>query len=880
MWAVGGNSVFYLEDTTGRFRSADNTLSMNDQTLTIIRIADGHDGSLWLGTVSGIFRRMSDGRLINYDFGIPWDRYLIVSLLVDRQGRLWIAPRGGLGLVRVENPDEADVAGNQKKVALTFELFTTKDGLPSNDITYLFESTDGRFWIGTARGLIEFRDGRFEDYMTKASFASRHITALAEDRDGNLWVGTMAGLMRLSLQGLITYDESDGLGDNRIHSVYEDAGSNLMTVSGVWSLNRFKGKRFASVRPHMPRDSRFSWGCQVGFLDRSGRWWLLTSDGLRRFEQPWKFEELNGRRPERVFTIGEGLVDDDVHCLFEDSRGNIWVSCRGSVSGLARWDHATGKFLAFSEADGLTPSFAPSAFCEDSAKTVWIGSYGGELAVYRNGRFKSFDEEDGVPTGMVTSLHCDRSGRVWMSSNKAGLTRISDPSADQPTFVSITTQDGLASNNVRCITEDRYGYIYAGSVRGVDRLDPVTGRIRHFSTRDGMASDFVTAAYRDSRGELWFGTVDGISRLVPQPDREMAPSSIRISSLRVDGVEYPLPELGTTAVLLPEMHPDQNHVEIKFVSIGFGVGEVLRYQYKLEGVDDDWGIISRQRTVTYASLSPGSYHFAVRAINADGMTSPIPATVEFVILPPVWQRWWFVTIAIVLIVVIAYALYKYRVNRLLEIERVRVQISYDLHDEIASNLSSIAMFGTIIKGKISLGEEVDGLVSALLDRVTTLAQESVGSIRDIIWAISPKPESLDSLLTRLQDTVVPACRARGIQVTFKWPSVELPSTNLDPQTRQNLWLLLKEAISNAVKHSECTEIAIRTEVAANRLAVTITDNGKGFDVAEAAHKGKGLGTMNTRAERLKGDMEVKSSTGNGTTIVINVRLRNEALVRS
>jgi signal transduction histidine kinase len=580
------------------------------------------------------------------------------------------------------------------------------------------------------------------------------------------------------------------------------------------------------------------------------------------------FDELNGRRPERGFTVRDGLPGNAIHRLFEDSFANIWVSCRGSGNGLARWDRTTGRFISYSEADGLPPSNSPSAFCEDSARTVWIGFYSGELSMYRTGRFKSFGKSDGVPTGMLTALHCDKNGRVWISSNRGGLARIDDPSTDRPSFVSLTTQDGLASNNVRCITEDRDGFIYAGSARGVDRIDPLTGKIRHFSSADGVASDFITAAFRDSKGELWFGTLDGLSRLVPQPDRKRNPPPILISDLRVHGVDYPLPVLGTTALLLPEMDPNQNDIEIKFVSIGFGVGEVLRYQYRLGGANDNWEMPTGKRSVTYANLSPGTYRFEVRAINAEGLTSPVPATVEFVILPPLWQRWWFVTLMIVTVSVIVYALYRYRLNRLLEIERLRIQISYDLHDELASNLSSIAMFGTILKGKVSHAVERDSLIPVLLDRVTALAQDSVGSIRDIIWAISPKPETLDSLLTRLHDTVVPMCRAKGISVAFDRAGDELPSNDLDPETRQNLWMLLKEATNNAVKHSDCSEMRIRTAVADNTLSVKIIDNGKGFDVSGAAHKGKGLGAMYSRAERLKGEINVASSPGNGTSISI------------
>ena len=217
--------------------------------------------------------------------------------------------------------------------------------------------------------------------------------------------------------------------------------------------------------------------------------------------------------------------------------------------------------------------------------------------------------------------------------------------------------DGLASNQATCITEDQWGRIYIGTGRGLDRLDPATGRIKHFSTADGLANDFINVAFRDRDGALWFGTLQGLSRLVPQPDRPSSPPTILVNGLRLAGNPWPVSLCGVDNVEGPEMPANQSDVRVEFVGLGFAPGELMRYQYRLDGTDQNWSEPRIERTVDYANLAAGQYRFLVRAVNSDGIMSVTPASVTFRILPPVWRRWWFVSMGalVVLGIALAYA---------------------------------------------------------------------------------------------------------------------------------------------------------------------------------------------------------------------------------
>ena len=174
-------------------------------------------------------------------------------------------------------------------------------------------------------------------------------------------------------------------------------------------------------------------------------------------------------------------------------------------SVLTRWDHASETFHAYTLADGITQS-APTAFCEDQAGNLWIGDYEGVIMRYAQGHFTHFNHVDGVPPGLIQDLYFDHAGRLWVATTEGGVARIDDPTAAHLNFVNYSTANGLSSNQATSIIEDQWGMIYIGTGRGLDKLDPTTGHIRHFTPADGLANSFVSVSLRDRDGALWFST--------------------------------------------------------------------------------------------------------------------------------------------------------------------------------------------------------------------------------------------------------------------------------------------------------------------------------------------------------------------------------------
>jgi signal transduction histidine kinase len=468
-----------------------------------------------------------------------------------------------------------------------------------------------------------------------------------------------------------------------------------------------------------------------------------------------------------------------------------------------------------------------------------------------------------------------------VATSLGGISRIDDPAAIVPKFFTYTIDTGLSSNVAVRIAEDLMGRIYAGGGRGVDQIDPTTGRIRHYTTADGLVSGEINSAFTDRSGAVWFGTLRGLSRMIPKPERQSPPAPIWISGLRVAGERQSVSALGESAVVLPDLSADRNQLEIEFVGVSFAGGERLRYQYRLEGSRHEWSAPSDQRTVHLAALAPGKYTFEVRALNSDREVSPTPARVTFTILAPVWQRPWFAALGMLVVGVLLYGAYRYRVSRLLELERVRTRIASDLHDDIGAALSRIAVLSEV--ARLEAGGDT-GPVPARLSVIASASREVLDSMNDIVWAINPRRDQVRDLIQRMRRFASDIFTARAIAFAFRAPQDDR-SVPVTADVRRHIFLVFKEAVNNIVRHSGATQADVDIRVDGNWMTLTVCDNGRGFDPARRG-EGHGLVSMHDRARMMGGRLEVTAQRGGGTmlrlTAPLNVAIKehNRRLRRS
>ena len=549
--------------------------------------------------------------------------------------------------------------------------------------------------------------------------------------------------------------------------------------------------------------------------------------------------------------------------MFEDSRGLVWISTIGYTDhGLARWSPSDGQMRNLAGSAGL-PNVATRlalSLAEDSTGSVWIG-FNGVLTRYRDGRFVTFEAADGVPPGRIWAILVARTGTVWLASAVSGLIRVDDAAADHPRFRSFTMKDGLSTNSVEIVVDDLAGNIYTGGNHGIDRLNPATGEVTHYTTDDGTAPGLLRSAFRDRNGVLWFGTEFGLTRLEPSSRAPTASAGLDvfIRSVRVDGVPQKVSALGEHAVSLPDLGPSRQEVVIDYSALKFSVGQSPRYQLRLAGTDSDWSAARTDRSITYANLGAGHYTFLVRAIGATGAVSAEPASVSFTILAPIWRRAWFIATAVVAVGLLGRAVYQRRVGRLLELANMRTRIASDLHDDIGANLTRIAL--------LSDAAQNDNGHDASIGRI---ARESVATMGDIVWAIKPERESLTDLTRRMRQQADDLFVPRDIELRFNAPPAEA-NINLPVDLRRDVLLFFKETLTNAARHSHCTRVEIDLSLDGPGLTLVIKDNGNGFD-PKAEHQGQGLRSLARRAANLNASLSIASEPGHGTTISLSVPL--------
>ena len=883
VWAGGRSGLFELDRSASvpSFRPV-----VPSPAALITSLAEGTDGGMWMGTLDGLFQRSESGDVLPEPTAARAAIRNVRALALDHDGRLWVGHDGGLlvlgsgaaGQLAPATPRQLRPCGTgpsgQRRLRLPTGsddacTMTLDDGLVDQRVRALAVGSDGRVRVGTVAALSDI-EGEQITSVIRTQGLGDVINAVSEDQDGNLWIGTdSSGAVRVATFGLVSYFEADGLRNDHVPFLIEDDSGRVIAVSGSrLTINEFDGRRFVSARfnvpPDVPDDRYFS-----VLRDHQGAWWLGTAMGLYKFPPVRRVADLARVPPEAHYARLPALPSDDLFPLFEDARGNIWLIAQLSDQvRLLRWRRATNDFQTFGASEGLAgitsrPAVARPAIVEAPAGQLFFGFREAGLFAYRGGRFESI--LDGSETFGVVSLHIDRLGRLWIIGADGSVRRIDDPSA-RGLVKDTKVAPSLVGFNVRCMVEDAGGKLYFGTTSGIVEVDPKTGDTRRYTTAEGLAKNEVWSALASRQGDIWFGTIAGVSRLDATRARPRTPAPrALITTVHVNGVARLVSELGDHEVSQLTLTPGERGVAIGFFALTFAPGEHLRYQYRLEGAETDWSSPSTARAVHYSQLAPGRYRFQVRAVTGAGLAGVAPAAMEFVILPPVWQRSWFRTGVAVCLMLLVFVGHRYRVARLLETERVRTRIASDLHDDIGSSLSQIAILSEV--ARTTAGD--DARVAAPLGRIATLSRESVDAMGDIVWAIDPHRDTPTHLAQRMRRLASDVLSARGIEVRFEMSDASQPRLGAD--VRREVFLIFKEALHNITRHAQATHVRIVLSIAQHRLELVVQDDGCGLDRARA-RDGQGLRNMVRRAEGLGGTVAVTSGDGAGARLALSVPL--------
>ncbi|MBN1408873.1 MAG: hypothetical protein JW956_13835, partial [Calditrichaceae bacterium] len=430
------------------------------------------------------------------------------------------------------------------------------------------------------------------------------------------------------------------------------------------------------------------------------------------------------------------------------------------------------------------------------------------------------------------------------------------------TFINFTTKDGLSNNVIYGIVIDKNKKLWLSSNNGLMYFDPDSRDIRNYTVEEGLQNnEFNAGAYfKTHEGKLIFGGINGLNIFDPdsiQQSKYQPPivfTDFRLYNQSIQpGLISPLknPIQYTDKI---ELNYQDKVFSIDFASLDYNNPEKNIFYYQLEGFDENWIYAGTRNTVTYTNLNPGTYIFKVRGSNNDGIISKRSKSLIISIIPPYWQTIWFNTLIVLIVAALLYWLYRYRLTRVLEMERMRIRIASDLHDDIGSTLTKIAINSEIIQST----QNAEKIRQSSI-KIGRMSREIISSMSDIIWSIDARNDTIKDLLDRMRDFSSTSFAESKIKVNFISSDFPL-SRKIPVQFRQNVFMIYKESLHNILKHAEASEVEINFSITGGNYSLCIKDNGKGFDPAKG-YSGNGIKNMKLRAARIHAKINMDNNNG-------------------
>ena len=883
--------------------------SVNARAVTPVE--DG-EGNLWAAyrSVPSRVVRIRDGQVSYFgtDEGLPPGSSL--QLACDARGQLWFATGDRIGVFRagkfvaLETVPGVQCLAAAKSggvwICAGGKVMKFGEGsglvllgkLPSNNrpnATVAFEDGAGRLWVGTAgHGLFRWEDKAF----VAVPVSHREILSLAEDREGSLWVGTRGGgLNRLRPSIVESQEIASGLPFEAVRSVCQDKDGTLWAVarSGVVARQRGSGWSVLTATNGWTIDDAMS-----VVPDAKGGVWIGTHyDGLVLWRD----------RVAASVTMKDGLAGNFARSLLSATNGDLWIGT-ASADGLHRL--RAGKLHGFELPAG---SGLVRALAMDPAGTLWAGTAGGFLVRVTGDVL--VDETAGVVPRLQTirCLHAGTDGSLWIGYGGSGVGRLKDGR-----FVQFRAEQGISDDYISQILDDGAGRLWFAGNKGVFHVrekefdDQMAGRIARvrpvvFGRDEGLPAlqasrEAWPGTVRARDGRWWICMQTGMAVVHPDAIHDRPAPQVVIESVFVDGRAVAAYDAGTIKSEGASRSPIDLHraerallkiaagseqIAIEFTALSFASPRNVAFRFKLEGLELDWVEAQGRRVAYYSHLPPGKFRFRVTASDGDGNWNETGPTLGLEVLPYFWQTWWFLVLAGISVLGTLGGVVRYveirkmrfqveRAEREGAIERERARIAKDIHDDLGASLTEITLLSELAQGGEGPPEEIQTDMRKIAARTRHLTR----ALDATVWAVNPRNDTLESLVTYTCSHAEDYLKPAGIRCRLEVPE-RLPGQVLTAAVRHNVFLIVKEALHNVVKHAEATEVSLRIVIKDGGMTLVIEDNGKGFEpdtqgvkVGTERRHGSGLANMKTRAEENGGKFELRSDPHGGTRIQLQV----------
>lgn len=826
-------------------------------------------GGVWAATYQGGLFQFRDGALrpILRDARGPRPP-IVTQLLEDRAGNLFFLRGGETGRIHPDGTVEPVAADDALRGLFAADLDRRKQRgrvFDADAKPFLLDRTSRLWSVDAEGGLTINEDGRERvtvDFPRRGPVFG--INEMLLDQEGNVWVASpFNGLARVK-QARVEIPAIEGNDGGTMFS------SLIQKRSGEWWLADRRGGlvnwqdgRSRRIEFHAARGYR---AAAALFEDSESKLWVASRDGSVFVEQDGGFVPMFVRTQ----------TPSKVRAITQDAAGVMWF---GGTQGIA--SYSNDQVRAFGRADGV-PDVDVSMMCPFPGGGVIAGTTDGRILLGGSGGFTAIERPESAGRDWISGILPVSPREVWVSTLGGGLHLWNGKS-----WRVLGPDDGLPDQRLTCVIDDTDGNLWFGSLSGIIRAEREE-LLAHLNDpeeavhwlcldhTDGLPSrecigGFQPAGWRGSDGMLWFPTGGGVVMLRPdlvKPNR--VPPPVFLKSVRSNGVAH----VGQSGPVVTE--PGRARLEFRFVGLSLGAPDKVTYRARLAGLDDSWRELGNQRVAAFEAVPPGRYTFEVMAVNGDGLRSPAPARIQVIVKPRFWQTSWFYLTAGAAVLSAAAGTgwfgARLRLRRRIQALKIRgareaerSRIARDLHDDLGAGLTEISILAALA------AEDADKTpLQPALEQLSLKAKQVVSSLDEIVWAVNPREDSLASLVEYA------AAFAREFLDNARIPlrvDIEpgIPDHPLAAPVRHAVFLAVREALNNAAKHSEATEVKFSACIRDAALDIGITDNGRGFDLEYAAG-GHGLGNLQHRMQEAGGGCRIGSRRGAGTTVTLTLPL--------
>ena len=781
-------------------------------------------GNIWIAAGSGLFEyeRASatmiqhyPSRFLSKDVKSPF----VKSIICASDGSIWFGTNNGLF--------------HYDPVSRKYQFYRNNSrqaySISNDDIQCLYEDKQHIIWVGTINGLnaIYPQISAFKTYQGVAddprTIQSNFVKAAFKDDEGNIWIGTGMGLECIDqVTGKTSHYQ---IWDNRLKSQIEYFVMPILQENdhsfwvGTWGtgmqLFDFKKRKFIASYIHTESDSTSICSNFIHSFckDNSGNLWIATwNGGIDKFNIRRKsFEHFNtsNRR--------SGVNSDFLNktCF---AYGTIWV---GGTHGLLKYDSSQNKFFSIKTVNsGNSRDNAQADIAADGKGNLWLSSFIGLIKYNINSN--QVEKNSAVRDLPIFGIYVEADEKIWLAS-----------------------------------------------AEGLKLFNPATQKMISYSLKDGLPISYFpveTYFYRSKDGELFISSNAGLVHFYPDKiiQNETKPPLI-ITSVKIENKE--VENIGDFSVLKQlGLQYDQDYLSISFAALNFINPSQNQYAYKLEGLDKTWVYAGNRNEIVYPKLPSGHYILKVKASNDAGVWNEEGIiSLPIHISTPWWKTWWFYTLCFIAIITSGYSLYRFRINGILAEQKLRNKIARDLHDDIGSTLSGIKLFSRMAQKKL---QEEKSSAQDIVERIGDRSEKMMEAMSDIVWSINPVNDSIEKMLVRMKQYAAEMMDSTNIEYSFTVDE-KMIRTKISSEARKDIYLIFKESINNAIKHSQCSQIFIELNLKGKNLEMFVRDNGNGFD-ARLNGSGNGLSNFLQRAKDLGGEIQISSKERVGTIVRLTI----------